>query len=592
VSSACVVGDPGQRAMIFDKTLAGVLKSQLRQWVKVHASDVGVGISGGHLSLDNVQLRAEALNSLSLPFQVHSGFAGRLRVDVPWSALSSSPITIYLEDVHIIAGRSSSASKSHVRNPSTGHLSDNESDESEAALEDKKKDRRKKKCSNTDSGSNASTGDSSLQGGGDQEKWHYNLAFRLAANVSIEINGFKLEYSDKKCHMALNFTSLKTTACNCAWDSAFVSLDDTSGVPFSIRRAIDLECLQFQVKAADGAVDSKEAFEKLFPVLAGLNLRVELFMCTGGDGEHRTAKAIEVDLELEEPCISLSARQLKWIQRIIADNERHLKRQREGRASRNSSEQSLGMHTMGNGKQGLLRKSSGGSRQNSTSSSGGAMTRLWSYIVGENGYSLEEDAAGLLGLDVEDDDAAIVDDPFILSQLLEQAGRAGGYTWKLRVRTPDIRAREELRRVKLQLKEEKKFREKFSDVKDIVAQAEERIREAEEEAGSLRERNAALKAELADLEKLVGEQNRNKDAIIRQMEAALSKAERHLQMLIQKGAVAPASNTANSSAPDDPPRQGRPRPSKGMPQPGGGDENRSNRRHSSTQSSVDGLQLV
>lgn len=57
---------------MFEKTLAGVLKSQLRQWVKVRASDVGVGINGGHLVLDNVELRADALNTLALPVKVIS----------------------------------------------------------------------------------------------------------------------------------------------------------------------------------------------------------------------------------------------------------------------------------------------------------------------------------------------------------------------------------------------------------------------------------------------------------------------------------------------------------------------------------------
>ena len=71
--------------------------------------------------MENLQLKAEALDFLELPIKVmrgrayfhtrdslvkyHAiGFVGKLRLQVPWSRLKSEPVILMLEDVFLIAG--------------------------------------------------------------------------------------------------------------------------------------------------------------------------------------------------------------------------------------------------------------------------------------------------------------------------------------------------------------------------------------------------------------------------------------------------------------------------------------------------------
>jgi vacuolar protein sorting-associated protein 13A/C len=89
---------------MLESTLSSLLIGVAGKYAHVSAPDVGVSLSGGRLVLENVRLRADAFNFPSLPFTVVAGRAGRLRVNVPWSALSHAPVTVYIENVHLIAG--------------------------------------------------------------------------------------------------------------------------------------------------------------------------------------------------------------------------------------------------------------------------------------------------------------------------------------------------------------------------------------------------------------------------------------------------------------------------------------------------------
>lgn len=110
--------------------------------------------------------------------------------------------------------------------------------------------------------------------------------------------GFKLEYSDSRCHTSLSFAALTSVTCDASWEPSFVPLDNGSGLPFAIRRELEIECLQFQMMSIRTEANPKDEFERMFPTISGLNLRIQLFACTGGDSPHADAKAFEVDVSI------------------------------------------------------------------------------------------------------------------------------------------------------------------------------------------------------------------------------------------------------------------------------------------------------
>ena len=61
-----------------------------------------VAVWSGRVVLENLHLRPDALVGL-LPVGVRAGFIGRIEMSVPWHKLGSSPVTLELHDVFVLA---------------------------------------------------------------------------------------------------------------------------------------------------------------------------------------------------------------------------------------------------------------------------------------------------------------------------------------------------------------------------------------------------------------------------------------------------------------------------------------------------------
>ena len=61
-----------------------------------------VAVWSGRVVLENLHLRPDALIGL-LPVGVRAGFVGRIEMSVPWHKLGSSPVTLELHDVFVLA---------------------------------------------------------------------------------------------------------------------------------------------------------------------------------------------------------------------------------------------------------------------------------------------------------------------------------------------------------------------------------------------------------------------------------------------------------------------------------------------------------
>ncbi|KAI0567608.1 hypothetical protein FGB62_1g685 [Gracilaria domingensis] len=176
----------------------------------------------------------------------------------------------------------------------------------------------------------------------------------------------------------------------------------------------------------------------------------------------------------------------------------------------------------------------------------GGLSSFWQAIVSENVDDTVDDAAIALGLanghtQEEEEDVDMIQEAEeggepehqFAREAVNAAAEAGGLTMQLVLRTPDHEAWGKLKKLEEELEEEKKIRTRLEDAERILKESEQRIQDSEAMAQKLRDRNEALVKELQDLENMTSQAGKNKDAMIRQMEAALGKAERNLQAILQ-----------------------------------------------------------
>lgn len=599
-------------------TLSALLVSVASRYAQLSPSDVGIGIGGGRLVIDDVKLRAETFNSPRLPFYVHQGRAGRLRVNVPWSALSSSPVEVYLENVHLVAGPKQLSSDPHD-------------------IPDKPLPK------------NAT--------GNEKSPWHQTAIGRLAFNVSIEMYGLKVEYRDASCVGIISIASLRAFSAGPDWNSSFVSLsldpraqsaDTTTAV--AMRKLVKLSGVHWVMiprSERDETVPTSEdthgvldldSFESQSPILDGIAITVKVLLCTGKASILPNTPPIpglhaQIDVDLEDPNVNLTARQMKWIDHIMKQGLGRGQQKDDPPSSPLRPNQSLYTSTKRRPRSvktsDSLQSSSSEPIVHSDSTSPvieesqdpsqlkfddpsfvppppsdtdsiylsqpendpllgdyrdavidaeiekmseydddesyedqqseeyitedpsdatqskGVLFSFWQSIVGENSDETVDDAAIALGLSdafdspsenegsiggLEDDHA----DHEYARNAVAAAARAGGVSLQLRLRTPDVAAWDLVDRLRGEAQRNEEMRKRMESTEEVVQNAEARVHASEEKARVLRERNANLMREMGDLERLTGQAGRNKDAMIRQMEAALVKAERKLQEFYQE----------------------------------------------------------
>mmetsp|Transcript_17140 Transcript_17140/g.37297 ORF Transcript_17140/g.37297 Transcript_17140/m.37297 type:complete len:855 (+) Transcript_17140:119-2683(+) len=787
---------------MFDRTLAALLQSLTQEYVVTRASDVTVGITGGHLVLDNAELRADSINkklqNANIPFQILTARTGRLRVHVPWAALTSAPIKLYLENVELHAtldtGDSGklyrdSDSASRDKQPGLDRIDDtgtrrtkssryrSSSDLSLKASTQNKNRKRPESESDSEGERSAEVeGDeeSKLKGEDGSEEssssilgWHRSLLGRLLFNVELEVNGIKVEYADSHCRGWVSASSVIALSMDESWQPSFVQLDSAAQDVHAmvLRKLVQFRGLnvvfvpremspeQVEARTEDDVVVSlMNSFEAERPILNGLGIAVKVEMCASGELCQREALATVVDVELEEPDVAVSARQLRWISEILrlyrrtsastesplshdakrrsgsdsyrvqgevllasrvngvesadavdkgTEKARALRVEKEGaeeseneyieerlesreeefsdeshdefdegeeeelsgigaedeedddgyeseevsgeyeeeierssvegssrvgseddvlrsgseeeyaeseegyrdsdgessredegdsgsesadeaesvsesieetedKVERGRTESGPGadrsggreeeIHGVGEAElvaedEPVLRKVEEQQQQQRTQNSQlskqeggwrggwGVIGEIWSLITGDTRAELEDDASELLGFER----VHMVNEEERASRAVEQAARAGGATVVVRLRTPDFQVRGKVEQLTEELAREREARARYSDVETIVEVANARVRELEAEVSKLRQRNGDLVTELSDLERLVGEASRNKDVMIRQMEAALAKAERNLMSLLQRTGAAPPDGNAISA---------------------------------------------
>lgn len=559
---------------MLDTALSALLASVAGHYARLSPSDVGIGLTGGRLVVEDVELRPESLGSPALPFRIIKGRAGSLRINVPWAALSSAPIVVHLENVELVAApRSRSLPVSPPKPP--------------PAL---------------------------------AHRWHETRLGRVLYNVQLEILGLRVEYRDGDCVARVDAKELHINSADAAFRPSFAPLDAPGLGAVAMRKLLvvrALRCVMWPHKRGG------ESFETASPLLDDVDVTVKALLCAcegAKDGTQTDGVHADVDVELDDPSVNISKRQLDWIQHIL-----------EGASSSMPSEQtpppsaerpprrtrSYTMPTNGDHADVLekdaepssplptalsprVRSVSAPPLQTSIDAVGketrreyeddassqaslvtdeqsyelipqdiitskpkqSSLRSLWNAIVAENSDETADDAAFALGLssanterrrtaeerlqrrislagvrqpddDIDEEDEKIEQVHFA-KKAVAMAAAAGGLTLRVRLRTPDARAWASVKELEEQLRGERMVREGLEDAEAALVEASERVKRAEEVANAMKEKNRSLQKELEELELMTARSGRNKDAVIRQTEAALTKAERNLQELLRE----------------------------------------------------------
>ena len=82
--------------------VASVLNRVLGDWIEnLNSDNLNLSIFSGQILLQDLRLKTSAFHNLGLPFHLEYGHVGKIYANIPWTALSTSPLRVLIEDIHI-----------------------------------------------------------------------------------------------------------------------------------------------------------------------------------------------------------------------------------------------------------------------------------------------------------------------------------------------------------------------------------------------------------------------------------------------------------------------------------------------------------
>ncbi|VDK42182.1 unnamed protein product [Anisakis simplex] len=89
--------------MVFESVVADLLNRFLGDFVdNLDASQLNIGIWGGDVKLENLEIKETALDDLDLPVKLKFGYLSNLVLKIPWKSLYTEPVIATIEGLHLI----------------------------------------------------------------------------------------------------------------------------------------------------------------------------------------------------------------------------------------------------------------------------------------------------------------------------------------------------------------------------------------------------------------------------------------------------------------------------------------------------------
>lgn len=85
-----------------NSAVASVLNKVLGDFVEnLNADQLNISVFSGSVNLENLRIKQDALDAFGLPYAIRQGTIGKIKVEIPWTSLSSSPLKIEVESVFV-----------------------------------------------------------------------------------------------------------------------------------------------------------------------------------------------------------------------------------------------------------------------------------------------------------------------------------------------------------------------------------------------------------------------------------------------------------------------------------------------------------
>ncbi|PRP88859.1 hypothetical protein PROFUN_00327 [Planoprotostelium fungivorum] len=89
--------------MVFEGIVSDLLLKYLGDYIKnLNRDGLKIGIWGGDVVLQDLEINKDALNNLGLPFELKHGIIGKLVLKVPWQSLKSKPVVVQVSEVLVV----------------------------------------------------------------------------------------------------------------------------------------------------------------------------------------------------------------------------------------------------------------------------------------------------------------------------------------------------------------------------------------------------------------------------------------------------------------------------------------------------------
>ncbi|XP_064497385.1 intermembrane lipid transfer protein VPS13A isoform X7 [Pseudopipra pipra] len=89
--------------MVFESLVVDVLNRFLGDYVvNLDSSQLKLGIWGGAVALNNLEIKENALSQMDVPFKVKVGHIGKLNLQIPWQNLYTQPVEAVLDGVYLL----------------------------------------------------------------------------------------------------------------------------------------------------------------------------------------------------------------------------------------------------------------------------------------------------------------------------------------------------------------------------------------------------------------------------------------------------------------------------------------------------------
>jgi vacuolar protein sorting-associated protein 13A/C len=89
--------------MVFESVLAYFIDKYLSDYIEnIDTSKLSVAIWTGDVVLENLKLKSNALDELDLPFVIVHGNLNKLRLNIPWNALYTKSVKVFVDGLTIL----------------------------------------------------------------------------------------------------------------------------------------------------------------------------------------------------------------------------------------------------------------------------------------------------------------------------------------------------------------------------------------------------------------------------------------------------------------------------------------------------------